>query len=296
MDWDKLRIFYAVAQAGSFTKAGENLNLSQSAVSRQVSALEESLSVPLFHRHARGLIPTEQGDILYRTVMDVFSKLTAAENAIADSKDRPKGPLKITAPVALGTTWLVPRLPEFMEMYPDITVSLVVDDRELDLAMREADVAIRLFPSKQPDLIQRHLMTVHNGIYASNDYLRRYGIPADASELDRHKLIIYGEDVRQPFANINWLLKIGAGPNSDRKAILRVNNLPGMLTAVTSGIGVASLPDYMAQGLSGVTRILNDLNGPVAETHLVYTTEMRNSKRIKVFRDFLVRKIAESRF
>src|SRR5437773_580918 len=165
MDWDKLRIFHAVAEAGSFTHAGEALNLSQSAVSRQISALEESVSVPLFHRHARGLILTEQGELLYRTAHEVFAKLAMAEAQLSESKDRPKGQLKVTTTVALGSTWLTPRMGEFLEVYPDVAVDLLLDDRELDLSMREADVAIRMAPPRQPELIQRHLMTVHMHVY-----------------------------------------------------------------------------------------------------------------------------------
>ena len=102
MDWDKLRIFHAVAEAGSFTHAGESLNLSQSAVSRQISALEDSLRVALFHRHARGLILTEQGELLYRTAHEVFGKLAMTEALLTESKDRPSGRLKITTTVGVG--------------------------------------------------------------------------------------------------------------------------------------------------------------------------------------------------
>src|SRR5580765_6512702 len=143
MDWDKLKVFHAAAEAGSFTHAGERLGLSQSAVSRQVSALESELSVPLFHRHARGLILTEQGELLYRTAHEVFSKLAMAEAQLGESKDRPKGGLKVTATQAFGSAWLTPNLVEFVELYPDVEVDLVLEDRELDLSMREADVAIR---------------------------------------------------------------------------------------------------------------------------------------------------------
>src|SRR5579883_480449 len=155
MDWDKLRVFHAVAEAGSFTHAGESLNLSQSAVSRQISALEESLSVPLFHRHARGLILTEQGEALYHTAREVFAKLAMTEAMLSESKDRPKGPLKVTTTVSFGSAWLTPRIREFTDLYPEIQVSLIVDDSELDLSMREADVAIRMSPPRQPDLVQR---------------------------------------------------------------------------------------------------------------------------------------------
>ena len=195
MDWDKLRVFHAVAEAGSFTHAGESLNLSQSAVSRQISALEESLSVPLFHRHARGLILTEQGELLFRTAREVFAKLTMAEGLITESKDRPKGPLKITTTVAFGATWLTPRIREFLDHYPEIQVSLVIDDTELDLSMREADVAIRMSPPRQPDLIQRHLLSVPSHVYAAPEYIKKHGAPQKPEDLDEHRLIVYGEDV-----------------------------------------------------------------------------------------------------
>ena len=196
MDWDKLRVFHAVAEAGSFTHAGESLNLSQSAVSRQISALEESLSVPLFHRHARGLILTEQGELLFRTARDVFSKLSMAEGLISESKDRPKGPLKITSSVAFGSSWLTPRIREFLDLYPEIQVSLVVDDAELDLSMREADVAIRMAPPRQPDLIQRHLVSVQVHLYAAADYIKKHGMPQKPEDLYKHRVIVFVEPKR----------------------------------------------------------------------------------------------------
>ncbi len=296
MDWDKLRIFYTVAQSQSFTRAGETLNLSQSAISRQVAALEERLQVTLFHRHARGLLLTEQGEILFRTVSEVFTKLSATENALMESRDRPRGPLRITAPVALGTMWLTQHMVEFHALYPDIQVTLLVDDRELDLLMREADAAIRLLPAKQPDLIQRPLMTVHNSVYASNDYLLAHGVPKKPEDLDHHRLIIYGDDVRLPFPEINWLLSAGGKSRDARKPVFKINNLMGMLKAVESGLGIAALPDYMAQGTKAITRILPELKGPSAETYFTYATELRHSKRVKVFKEFLQRKLAESRF
>src|SRR3981189_771576 len=186
MDWDKLRVFHRVAEAGSFTHAGESLNLSQSAVSRQISALEESLSVPLFHRHARGLILTDQGALLCRTAREGFAKLSMAEGMISESKDRPRGPLKITSSVAFGSTWLTPRIREFLDLYPEIQVTVVVDDVELDLSMREADVAIRMSPPRQPDLIQRHLVSVQEHIYGTADYVKKHGNPQRAEDLAQH--------------------------------------------------------------------------------------------------------------
>jgi DNA-binding transcriptional LysR family regulator len=295
MDWDKLRVFHAVAEAGSFTHAGEALNLSQSAVSRQISALEESLSVPLFHRHARGLILTEQGDLLYRTAREVFSKLAMTEAMLTESKDRPKGPLKVTTTVAFGSAWLTPRVREFLDLYPEIEISIVVDDAELDLSMREADVAIRMSPPRQPDLVQRHLMTVRVHLYASPEYLKKHGTPRRAEELDQHRLVIYGDESRAPISNINWVLESGLKPGHERRPILQVNNTYGLFRAVSSGLGIAALPDYVAVEAPELVRILPELTGPPVEAYFVYPEELRSSKRISVFRDFLIRKVTEVR-
>jgi DNA-binding transcriptional LysR family regulator len=295
MDWDKLRVFHAVAEAGSFTHAGEALNLSQSAVSRQISALEESLSVPLFHRHARGLILTEQGELLFSTAREVFAKLAMTEGMLTESKDRPKGPLKVTTTVAFGSIWLTPRIREFLELYPDIQVSMVVDDGELDLSMREADVAIRMSPPRQPDLVQRHLLTVNMHVYAAPEYLKKHGTPQRAEELDHHRLIVYGEDGRMPIRSINWLLDAGATPGKERRPILQVNNSWGIFRAVESGLGIAAMSDYIAAESPTMVRILPELSGPPIEAYFVYPEELRASKRIAVFRDFLIRKVTDGR-
>lgn len=295
MDWDKLRVFHAVAEAGSFTHAGEALSLSQSAVSRQIGALEESLNVPLFHRHARGLILTEQGDLLFRTAREVFAKLSMTEAMLTESKEHPKGPLKITTTVAFGSTWLTPRVREFLSLYPDIQLTLLIDDGELDLAMREADIAIRMSVPRQPDLIQRHLMTIRFHLYAHADYVQRHGQPNSAAELDQHNLISFPANVRGPFPNINWLLDVG-DPAVPRRPILRVNNIYAIFRAMESGLGIAALPDYMVEGRKDIVRILDELETPKVESYFVYAEELRHSKRISVFRDFIVRKVAESAF
>jgi DNA-binding transcriptional LysR family regulator len=293
MDWDKLRVFHAVAEAGSFTHAGETLNLSQSAVSRQVSGLEESLNVSLFHRHARGLILTEQGEMLFRTAHDVFNKLSIAEQRIVDSKISPEGPLRITTTVAFGSVWLTSRMHEFLKLYPGIEVSLVLSDDDLDLSMREADVAIRMAPPAQGDLIQRQLMNMPYRIFGSPDYLKRHGIPKSTADLGQHKLIVYGEDARPPIENVNWLLEEGMTKGQTRRAAMRVNNIYGIFRAVEGGLGIGALPDYMQRESSKLVEVLPELNGPHINAYFVYPEELRNMKRIAAFRDYLIRRIAE---
>ncbi|NIZ00042.1 LysR family transcriptional regulator [Thalassospira lucentensis] len=291
MDWDKLRVFHAVAEAGSFTHAGENLNLSQSAVSRQISALEESVKVPLFHRHARGLILTEQGELLYRTAHDVFAKLSMAEARIRESKERPSGPLKVTTTVAFGSTWLTPRINEFLERYPEIELSLVLNDEELDLAMREADVAIRMQPPRQADLVQRQLMTLRYHVFASPEYIKQYGMPKTPEELKDHRLIIYGADARPPVSNVNWMMATAQQFKPDMRPILKLNNIYGIFRATESGLGISALPDYLLPTTSNLVRILPELEGPSFDAYFVYPEELRHSKRIAVFRDFLIEEI-----
>ncbi len=291
MDWDKLRVFHAVAEAGSFTHAGEVLNLSQSAVSRQVSALEDSLAVKLFHRHAHGLKLTEQGEDLFHTAHNVYGKLAMAEARIIDTKESPEGPLTITTTVAFGSIWLTPRIKEFIGLYPNIDVSLALADTELDLSMREADAAIRLVPPTQPDLIQRHLMTMNYRVYAAPEYLKERGTSKTSADLDDHRIIVYGEDATPPVGNPNWLLEEGAEPGRPRQPVLRVNSIYGIYRAVQSGLGIAALPEYMSREGRNLVEILPEVRGPILDVFFVYPEELRNAKRIVVLRDFLVRKM-----
>jgi DNA-binding transcriptional LysR family regulator len=294
LDWDKLRVFHAVAEAGSFTHASESLNLSQSAVSRQISALESSLGVMLFHRHARGLILTEQGDLLYKTVHDVFSKLTTVENQLMETKETPEGPLTVTTTLAFGSVFLTGRLRQFTKDYPDIDLTLRLDDRELDLAMREADIAIRFNEPKQPDLIQRHLGSLFGHVFASSDYLKEHGTPTKIEDLKNHKLVVFGGSAL-PFEEVNWHFKEVEKTVGVIKPVLSVNNLYGVYRAVKSGIGIGALPEYFYREGRGLVQILPELSSPPIDAYFVYPEELRNSMRVAVFRDFLLKEITRAR-
>ena len=292
LDWDKIRVFHAVAEAGSFTHAGEVLHLSQSAVSRQISALEESLKVTLFHRHARGLILTEQGELLFRSAQAIADEVNKTEKRISESKGQTGGPLRVTATVAFGSVWLTPRMDDFIDRYPDIDVTLFLADTEIDLAMRQADVAIRLAPPRQPDLIQRHLMTMGYHVYASKDYLARYGEPKTVQDLDNHRLVVYGQEARPPVPNLNWLLWEGVSGDTPREPILRVNSIYGIYRAVLSGIGIGALPNYMDVMTENLVEILPEVRGPYVDMFFVYPEELRKSARVAAFRDFLIENLA----
>jgi DNA-binding transcriptional LysR family regulator len=290
MDWDKLKVFHVVADAGSFTHAGETLGLSQSAVSRQISALEQELKVPLFHRHARGLILTEQGELLFRTAHDVFMKLETVRTLLADSKEKPNGELRVTTAIGLGSYWLSPRLGEFFDLYPDICIRLILSDEELDLSMREADVAIRLWQPVQPDLIQRKLFTVHFHAYASAEYLKRHGHLRSPEELDKHRILLIGGPMPSYYERLNWLREAGRNGGEPRQAALVVNNVVGLKQACEQGVGIATLPDYLVESSEGLVQLFADSEAPALDAYFVYPEEMRAVARVQVFRDFLVAK------
>ncbi|MBV1901698.1 MAG: LysR family transcriptional regulator [Kordiimonadaceae bacterium] len=294
MDWDRLRIFHTVAESGSFTNAGTRLNCSQSAVSRQIRSLEESLNVSLFTRHARGLVLTQEGQELFSTARDVVHRIDETERSLMESKERPSGLLRVTTMVTFGAVWLTPHLEQFVSEYPDINVRLKLADEDLDLAAGEADVAIRLHEPEQADLIQRPLATFHTHIYASPEYLDRRGTPISLADLDSHDLIVFGNSPAPTIRGLNWLLEVGS-PNKKRQPRIEVNNLYGIMHAVEAGMGIAVLPDYLVHNRQKLVRVLPNVEGEPFNSYYCYAPELRGSLRVALFRDFMVRQIrAES--
>jgi DNA-binding transcriptional LysR family regulator len=296
MDWDKLKIFHAVAEAGSFTKATINLNLSQSAISRQIQSLEHNLKVQLFERHARGLTLTENGGYLFKTAHDVISKLKEVETTLGDQKNKPSGKLSVTTVVSFGTTWLTPRIQEFMELNPEMEIELIFDDKELDLSLRQADIGIWMRKPKQLNYIQKKIMDINYHIYGSAKYLEKNGYPKSITDLNNHKFISYGKGTPSPVFNPDWALKLGTKDQKKRKPIMKVNSVYGLVLAVQSGVGLAALPDYMTLSVPNIIKILPHIEGPRTEAHFVYPQSLRNVARIQAFRNFLYSKISEWKF
>ncbi|MGQ0671558.1 MAG: LysR family transcriptional regulator [Hyphomicrobium sp.] len=293
MDWDKLRIFHAAAAAGSFTNAGEALHLSQSAISRQVSALERDLKVVLFHRHARGLVLTEQGELLFRTVADVMGKLQAAETLLADTATKPAGDLRIAAPVGLGTVWVSQRLKEFMDLYPEIRIELLLDDGQIDIAMRAADVGIWTKEPDRTDLIRRPLFTAKVRPLASTHYVRRYGTPETLADLDHgHRIISYSGQPSQHLPAISWLENAGRNGQGPRVPAFRANSVVAIKHAILAGIGIGMIPDYLTEDDRDLVHVLGkaEVESPSLPIFFVYPEELKASKKVHVLRDFLVAK------
>ena len=293
MDWDKLKIFYAVAEAGSFTRATINLNLSQSAISRQIQSLEEDLKVKLFERHARGLTLTENGEYVFKTAHEVISKLKDVESSLIDQKNKPTGKLTITTVRSFGTHWLTPRIQEFMQLNPNIEIELIFDDKELDLSTRQADIGIFMRRPKRLNYIQKKLVDINYYIYGSTKYLEKNGIPKNINDLNKHRFISFGKGAPSPVFNPDWALKLGVKDNKKRKSIMKVNSVMGLLLAVESGVGLAALPEYLVSNSNNVIKVLPDYVGPITEAHFVYPESLKNVARVKAFRNFLYSKIGD---
>lgn len=287
MDWDKLKIFKAVAEAGSFTHAGDNLNLSQSAISRQISGLEQELGMPLFHRHARGLILTEQGEILFQTACDMSDRLKQVEIQLSDSRNLPAGPLTMTTVEFIASTWLAPQISTFKESYPKIQLTMLLDDRIYNLSKREADVAIRLQKTEHSDLIERHMTSIGFSLCASKSYLEKHGRPKKKTDFAYHMMIGYPLNTYTPFIKPNWIFgKLNIDINNNPNVIL-INSMHTRYTAVKNGTGISVLPNYIIHQDDDIEILCPDIKIPSVDMYFMYPQERRNSRRIKVLRDFL---------
>lgn len=292
MDWDKLRIFHAVADVGSLTHAGDVLHLSQSAVSRQIRALEESLNVTLFHRHARGLILTEQGELLFDATANMSKRLEAAEARIRDSEDEVFGELRVTTTTGFGTLWLAPRISRLYERYPDLKIDLILAEQVLDLPMREADVAIRMKEPSQADLVRRRLMNVNMRFYATQEYLDKHGSPKTFDDLEQHRIISQSLTTRQVNESVAWMKPL---LSRDKLSHLTINNYFGVLQAVLHDTGIGVLPDYVTDEVTELVRVLPEEESKEIPVFLAFPEELRHSKRVQAFRDFVLEEIKHHR-
>jgi len=288
MDWDKLRIFHAVAEKGSLTHAGEVLRLSQSAVSRQIRALEETLSVTLFHRHARGLILTEPGELLFDATQQMVKRLDATAARIRDSEDEVFGELRVTTTTGFGTLWLAPRLARLYQKFPALKIDLMLEERVLDLPMREADVAIRMKEPTQADLIRKRLMNIRMRLYATAEYLAAHGTPQTMDDFAQHRLICQHAGTAQVAAGANLVADL---MSHDIPSTLTVNNYFGVLQGVLNHLGVGVLPDYITEDFPHLVRVLITTESTEVPVFLAYPEELRHSKRVAAFRDFVTDEI-----
>lgn len=217
-------------------------------------------------------------------------KLEAAEARIRDAEDGVSGELRVTTTTGFGTLWLAPRIGRLYDKYPDLKIDLMLEERVLDLPMREADVAIRMKEPTQADLVRRRLMKVNMRFYATEEYLAKFGTPQSFEELINHRMISQNMSVRQVSENVKWLKPL---LDAEHASHLTVNNYFGVLQATISNVGIGVLPDYVSKKFPGLVHVLPDESSQEIPVFLAYPEELRQSKRVAAFRDFVVEEIRE---
>lgn len=291
MDWNKLKIFHAVFESGSFSAASQVLKLSQSSVSRHIRNLEDRLQMSLFFRQINGIIPTEQAEFLYETTQAIWDRLAFIETLLNDDRDAPQGVLRVVSSPAFATLWLIFHLPDFLNLYEDLTVEIFADyanQRFYDL--RETDVLIHAEPTFFAGILSVPILKQTTGIFASRSYLKAFGVPYKPQQLNQHRLICFDEKYTLPFPRYNLLLELGADTGHSRQPFIKINSLLGIARAVEEGLGIALLPPFVAETLSDVVQIIPEANCPTVELTLSYPEQLKKASRVQAFQEFLLEK------
>lgn len=296
IDWNRLRTCRLVYEAGSFTKAASMLRITQSAVSRQISALEEEIGNTLFIRSNTGLLLTEVGEQFVSTINRMWEALELGLAQLNEMREAPSGPIILTTTQAFGSAWLSARLSQFHRHFPSLEVKLLLsDETELNLRQRAADCAIRFKPPTELGLVRVLLAEFRYGIFASSSYIAERGLPETIEDLDNHDLVAFGNGIgEQPITDINWMLGLGMSPGVHRRAAVQMNSIYGIYRAVEAGAGLGSLPFYLSERSDDLVEVLAHVPRPWIPVYFVYPEELRSSKRIKVLRDFIAEEVRKN--
>lgn len=291
LDLTHLRAFTRIAELGSISSAARSLRSPKSSVSRSLVRLEEAVGAVLIERSTRHLRLTDAGLLLQRHARRILDEVGEAENAIGGLIGMPSGTLRVSVPFTFAAGPLAPMLPAFIASYPEVRVVLTVDNRPIDLLMEEMDIAIRIGPLADSELIARRLAIMHLRPFASPAYLEEQGTPETLDDLARHTLIA-SRDRRYI-----WRFHPPTGPSQEFEVV------PGTVvpepdvvkTMLIAGAGIGRLPkfhaaDAIARGT--LVRVLPHLEGDTVEAHALYPSHRSLSAKVRVFIDALVAHLA----
>jgi DNA-binding transcriptional LysR family regulator len=285
---DTMAVFARVVEAESFSGAARALGLSKSAVSKQVSGLEDRLGLRLLNRTTRRLSLTEAGATFYQGCQRVVAEAEAAEQAVTHLASAPRGRLRVNAPMSFGVRHISPALPEFLRCYPELAVDLTLNDRIVDLVEEGFDVGVRIAPLVDSSLVARRLAPSRSVLAAAPAYLEARGVPRDVDELEEHACLIYSYQVIVE----GWRL---TGPEGARRlkvsGPLRVNSGDAILAAALGGLGVALLPGFICGEDLRAGRLVRILPGwealPENAVSAVFPAARHLSPKVRAFVDFL---------
>ena len=282
-DWNDLKFFLAVARHGSTIAGSKALRTSQSTVHRRVGALERQLNCKLVRRHQTGYRLTELGEQLQTYALAVEVAATAFERRSNASDRGLGGTVRITCPEAFGSRLVRSRLIEkFNARYPNLTVEMVMSDRLLDLSKGEADIAFRAAVPTNRALFGRKIARSPWAIYASADYVQRYGGIASAKEIERHSVVRFDGDMRSHPA-ARWLQSVA--PRA--KVSARGSGLPAVLMAVKSGAGIGVLPAIVGETEKDLARLFGPLSELPTDFYMFMHEDMKRTPRVRTLFNFM---------
>lgn len=297
--FNSLPIFVALVEAGSFSKAGEQLNSSKSAVSKRISQLEDELGVRLFNRTTRSLTLTQAGEEYYDYASRALALAKEAEYAVSRLQEKPKGKLKISVPMTFGRLYIARLIPSFMSLYPDIQIEMIMDDKRQDFIKQGFDIGIRIGQLEDSSLVAKKIANCRSFICASTAYLEQHGRPEKPDDLRHHNCLYYSYFR----AGQDWLFHKPGDKKTDHNAALikvpakgnyRVNNSDALHYAALEGLGIVNMPtfivgpDILANKLEA---ILTDYPQPIHGIYAIFPERKHLAAKVRVFIDFLQAKI-----
>ncbi len=283
-----MEVFVRVVQAGSFSEAARNLNRTPSAVSKQVSRLEDRLGARLINRTTRRLGLTEEGSAFFERAQRILTDVEEAEQAVSHLHGAPRGTLKLNAPVVFGHAHIAPLLPKYLALYPEMRVDLSTNDRYVDLLEEGLDLVIRIGELSDSSLIARKLAVTRRVVVASESYLKARGIPARPGDLSEHNCLVF---LYRAVRNV-WQFDGPEGAESvEVKGDIETNSIEVILELLLAGHGIALMPtwlvgEYLQSGR--LTQVLHGYAAPDAQIYAVYPPGRHLSPKVRSFVDFLV--------
>jgi DNA-binding transcriptional LysR family regulator len=282
-----MEVFVRVVELGGFTAAAEARGISGTMVSNHIQALERHLGARLLNRTTRRQSLTDIGSAYYAQCVDILTRIDIAENGARDTLSHPKGRLRISAPITLGSHLLIPALATYLRDFPDVEIELQLNDRMVDLTEEGFDAAFRFGNLPDSGLIARPLLGLKQVVCASRDYLARHGTPTNPDDLANHSCLAF--HYLRP--EREWLFQ---GAHEQKVRItgqLTVNNGAALLQAAISAIGIVMLPDYLvAEDLNAgrLVRLFPEFEFARAPLQLVYPPDRNMTPKMKSFVDFVL--------
>jgi DNA-binding transcriptional LysR family regulator len=291
-----LEMFVRIVENGSFTAAADQLGLSRAAVSKHMAALEDRLDVRLLNRTTRRCSLTEAGQAFYERCRQILGDLEDAEREAGQTGLRPKGTLKVNAPMSFGTMYLAPAIPDFLGLYPEVSIDMTLNDRVVDLLEEGFDVAIRIGRLADSSLVARRLAPSRIVACAAPSYIARRGTPSAPAELGLHDCLVYAY---APNRDV-WEFTGPSGPVTVKvRGRLRANNGEALVAAAAAGFGIVWSPTFMVDGLLADGRlvpILEDFPIPERGVYAVWPHGRHLSAKVRSFVDFLAARFGPEPF